>query len=60
MNIKQLPNDKQYLTLLHKMSAELRPIKALELFAIAIELFLTGLHQIFTQKTAIEIKEPTC
>ena len=57
MNIKQAPNHKQYLTTLRKMSAEQRLIKALELSAITKELFITGLHKRFPQKTEVEIKE---
>ncbi|MGI8952560.1 MAG: hypothetical protein ACR2FN_13370 [Chitinophagaceae bacterium] len=57
MNIKQLPNHKQYLTTLNKMSAEQRLLKALELSAITKELFLSGLNKRFPNKTKSEIKE---
>ena len=57
MSIKQSPNHKQYLATLNKMSAEQRLLKALELSAIAKELFMTGLYKRFPYKSEIEIKE---
>ncbi len=57
MNIKQSPNHRQYLTILNKMSAEQRLLKALELSAITKELFLCGLNKRFPDKTKLEIKE---
>jgi len=57
MSIKQLPNHKQYLITLNKMSAEKRLLKALELSAITKELFLAGLNKRFPDKTETEIKE---
>jgi len=57
MNIKQLPNHRQYLKTLNKMSAEQRLLKALELSAITKELFLSGLNKRFPNKTETEIKE---
>lgn len=57
MSIKQLPNHKQYLIALSKMSAEKRLLKALELSAITKELFLAGLNRRFPDKTETEIKE---
>ncbi len=55
MSIKQSPNHKQYLTTLTKMSAEQRLLKALELSAITKELFISGLHKRFPDKTKTEI-----
>jgi hypothetical protein len=55
MSIKQSPNHKQYLTTLTKMSAEQRLLKALELSAITKELFISGLHKRFPDKTETEI-----
>ena len=57
MSIKQSPNHKQYLITLHKMSAEQRLLKALELSAITKELFKAGLTKRFPNKTKTEIKE---
>ncbi|MEO8414767.1 MAG: hypothetical protein ABI472_13965 [Ginsengibacter sp.] len=57
MNIKQLPNHKHYLATLNKMSAEQRLLKALELSALTKELFMSGLHKRFPDKTGKEIKE---
>lgn len=56
MDIKQLPNHKQYLETLRKMSAGQRLNKAFELSAFTKELFLAGLHKRFPQKTELEIK----
>ncbi len=55
MSIKPSPNRKQYLTTLIKMSAEQRLLKALELSAITKELFISGLHKRFSDKTETEI-----
>ncbi len=57
MSIKQSPNHKQYLATLHKMSAEQRLLKVLELSAITKELFMSGLQKRFADKTEAEIKE---
>ncbi len=57
MNTKESPNHKQYLATLKKMSPEQRLLKALELSAIAKELFINGLHKRFSDKTEAEIKE---
>ncbi len=57
MTVKQSPNHKQYLITLHKMSAEQRLFKALELSAITKELFMAGLTKRFPDKTETEIKK---
>ena len=57
MNYKTTPNHRQYLVALTKMGAEQRLIKALELSSITKELFISGLHKRFPNKTEIEIKE---
>ncbi len=55
MSIKPLPNHKQYLAVLNKMSSEQRLLKALELSAITKELFISGLRKRFPDKTETEI-----
>lgn len=57
MNYKATPNHRQYLLTLIKMGAEQRLIKTLELSSITKELFITGLHKRFPNKTQKEIKE---
>lgn len=57
MNYKQTPNHGQYLLALAKMGTEQRLLKALELSAITKELFISGLHKRFPDKTETEIKE---
>lgn len=57
MNPKRNPNHAQYLLALIKMGAEQRLLKALELSASTKELFFSGLHKRFPNKTDIEIKE---
>jgi hypothetical protein len=57
MSNKLLPNHKQYLTTLNKMTADQRLQKALELSAITKELFIAGLNMRFPDKTEKEIKE---
>jgi hypothetical protein len=57
MGYKKDPNHREYLSVLTKMSVEQRLLKALELSAIVKELFISGLHKRFPDKTEIEIKE---
>ncbi len=57
MNYRATPNHRQYLLTLTKMGAERRLLKALELSSITKELFLSGLHKRFPDKTETEIKE---
>jgi hypothetical protein len=57
MNYKTAPNHRQYLIALTKMGPEQRLIKALELSLITKELFMSGLHKRFPNKTETEIKE---
>jgi len=57
MNYKTTPNHRQYLVALTRMGAEQRFIKSLELSAITKELFISGLHKRFPNKTETEIKE---
>ena len=57
MNYKTARNHRQYLRALTKMGAEQRLIKALELSLITKELFMSGLHRRFPNKTKTEIKE---
>ena len=57
MSIKLSLNHKQYLVTLKKMGAEQRLLKALELSALAKELFMAGLNKRFPDKTETEIKE---
>lgn len=57
MSYKQTPNHAQYLLTLINMGAERRFNKALELSAMAKELFMTGLRRRFPDKSDAEIKE---
>jgi len=57
MNYKQTPNHKEYLLTLVRMGPEQRLLKALELSTITKELFMSGLHKRFPDKTETEIKE---
>jgi hypothetical protein len=57
VNSKTTPNHRQYLLALSKMGAELRLMKAFELSALTKQLFLTGLHKSFPDKSEAEIKE---
>ena len=56
MNYKQTPNHKEYLLTLVRMGTEQRLLKALKLSAITKELFMSGLHKRFPDKTETEIK----
>lgn len=57
MNIKPRPNQHRYVQALQEMSPEQRLIKALELTEMAKELFLSGLRNLWPDKTEVQYKK---